>query len=196
MALAKLLSEYGIERTPSQIAAAVALPDPEGTSSARTYLMGRYAERLGFSVGVLQCWEHAAWQVLKQCHAQRVKVIINHVHQIAEDEGHYSTLMSIDEDTVMLDDPFMGPGQVVDRDHFIELWQPNPETSGHTLLAIDRTVDSDAPMMPCGPCPDCGTVPRLSLTKIFQPAQWTGDRWRRFFCMQCDGSFAPVSTGS
>lgn len=191
IALVDVLTRLGVKTDIRSVWPHVAMPDPFGTWSAKSYRLARQARDLGFRAGVLQCHRERAWDALVRCARLGVAVIINHQAMAARHEGHFSTLVSISEEVIVLDDPILRSQIQIPRKHFLNHWSPNDEITGHVLIAIGgRSKINSTGSAP--QCPRCKTALSLQPSELFTAQDWNHDGlWDRFFCVECDASFSP-----
>ncbi len=197
IALSKVLQSFGIARSVEALWTQVARPDPFGTHAARSYRLAAYAISCGLEAVTVQCHSERWQEALHWVCRHKLAVILNHQAAHAPSEGHYSVLSGMNEATVMLEDPFKGPGQSVALDRMQSLWHPNRETVGFVLVAIGPSVQQpnavDHAETP--DCPACGTRLPLAPSPMFNERDWqAGGLWQRFFCHGCDAGFAPKQT--
>ncbi|QDV13782.1 hypothetical protein CA51_36730 [Rosistilla oblonga] len=193
ISLVAALRRFGIEQSVDAIWPAVTRKDPFGTRAARSYLLAALARTCQLDAAVLQCQPERAWQAIRTCHDADLTVVLNHRAYRAPDEGHFTLLAAIDDATITVDDPFLGKNKQIDRQSFLKLWQPNRETSGHILIAIDtpKTDRTEATPQSITTCPRCAAPITLAPNRLFEPTDWNPNGlWRRFFCLGCDASFS------
>lgn len=191
IALVDVLKRLGVETDLGSVWPHVAMPDPFGTRSAKSYRLARHARDRGLRAGVLQCQRERAWDALLKCASLGVTVIINHQATAARHEGHFSTLVSISDESVVLDDPISRLQNQMPRNVFLNHWSPNDEITGHVLVAI-REPSKIHSQEPVFRCPKCETALSLQPSELFTAQDWNHNGlWERFFCVECDASFSP-----
>jgi ABC-type bacteriocin/lantibiotic exporter with double-glycine peptidase domain len=176
----------------------------KGQTNARTHLLACDALRRGLSALILQA--RSPFAILQRAQVHTSPVILNHRFQAEDLAGHYSVLVKIDSEAIILHDPLLGPGRVLPWEDFQRLWMPVwgvAETPGQVLLAIseqsrDRKTGEELS------CSYCQTLLPLSRTcrrcreKVpLQPGtilgcvhdECPGRLWARVFCPWCDQSF-------
>ncbi|WP_197452758.1 cysteine peptidase family C39 domain-containing protein [Rosistilla oblonga] len=194
ISLVAALRRFGIEQSVDAIWPAVTRKDPFGTRAARSYLLAALARTCQLDAAVLQCQPERAWQAIRTCHDADITVVLNHRAYRAPDEGHFTLLAAIDDATITVDDPFLGKNKQIDRQRFLKLWQPNRETAGHVLIAIDNptTGQAEEASEDTTTCPRCAAPITLAPNRLFEPTEWNPNGlWQRFFCLGCDASFSP-----
>lgn len=127
---------------------------------AHTYRLAADALQRGLSALVLQARQ--PWAMLQRAHAHDIRIILNHRIKEGSSQGHFTVLVSIDEENAVLHDPQTGPDQAVPREKLLGLWKPTlfrSEVTGHVLVAIGAAGSS-----PSAACSCCGEVLPASLT--------------------------------
>lgn len=167
-----------------------------GGKRARTYLLAADAIARGFSALVIKAAD--PWKILQRCHDHDVLAIINHRMTANKAAGHYSVVIAVGDDHVLLHDPQRGPDQRLSREELLELWQPQfirSEITGHVMVAVART---ELPALPCPqnhePVPESLPCRRCDKPIKLQPAAILGcmtDKcpertWSRLYCPFCD----------
>ena len=164
--------------------------------AASTHLIAQDALNQGFAAVAIQA-KHPL-QVLRLCQDNGIRAILN--HRLKEDgpTGHFTVLVEIDGEHVVLHDPHFGPARRVRHAELLELWRPrylNAEIAGDVLIGI-AAQPAAAP-----PCPLCGTVippniacPNCAKPVPLQPAVLLGcmgagcaaRMWNYLCCPFCD----------
>src|ERR1039458_7519142 len=68
-----------------------------------------------------------------------IRAILNHRPSADSTAGHYTVLVEVEAQDVVLHDPYYGPSRRVSHAELLELWQPgfsNSEIAGYILIAI------------------------------------------------------------
>lgn len=154
-----------------------------------THLLAADAIANGRPAVCLQVGERPL-DALRTLHAAGWRVILNHL--LAEhDEGHFSVLTDVDDQTVTLNDPLLGPNHRLRHDELLALWTPpypTDEVAGGVLVAIGPAKAKPTSEDVCPACAAPFLLPReLGL-------RWDGpwDRqWRVAFCPSCDAIACP-----
>jgi hypothetical protein len=148
--------------------------------------------------------------VLRLCREKGIRAIPNHRLKADSPAGHYSVLVDIDTDSVVLHDPFFGPSRRIAHADLLELWlprYPNAEIRGNVLIGIAAQAPAAPPCQLCDSvippnvgCPSCGRPVSL------QPAALLGcvregcsaRMWNNVCCPSCDHTwnFALEPAGS
>lgn len=202
--LVDVLRRFGVERNVEQVSAVVVRNDPFGSRAARSHLLAAYARTCGLHAVTLQARVENAWQALQKLQTLDLTVILNHQATNARREGHFTILRSVDETSITIDDPFTGPGHRIDRENFLQLWQPNAESVGHVAIAIcdlrgdqkfrTSRVDERRTGQASLGCPRCQASTALQPAALFNPGDWAVDGlWNCFYCSGCDGAFTQTA---
>jgi hypothetical protein len=143
----------------------IAKPNRFGQVSSTTHLMARDALKRGFLAVAIQA-RHPL-QVLRLCRAAGVRAVLNHRVRRDSAAGHYTVLVDIDDQGVVVHDPLFGAARRLSHAELIELWLPqvpNSEIVGGVLIAVG-IAGSPAiaacefcrtPMRTTVDCPGCG----------------------------------------
>jgi hypothetical protein len=167
-----------------------------GSLAAATHLIALDALNRGFAAVAIQA-RHPL-QTLRLCLDNGIRVILN--HRLKEDvsTGHFTVLVDIDAQHVVLHDPFLGPSRRVGHAELIELWRPrylNAEISGNVLIGI---ADAPAPLSKCSlcgaaispsvPCPNCTRDVALKPAVLLAclNADCPARMWNYLCCPSCD----------
>jgi hypothetical protein len=198
--LSMVYGSFGQRVPQAEIWPRIAKKNNLGSLTSATYLMAQDALSRGYSALAIQARQPL--QVLRICRDNGIRAVLN--HRIREDgeSGHYTVLVDIDEDSVVLHDPDAGPSRRVSHATLLELFRPNfpnPEITGNMLIGIA----TEAP--PRTKCHLCGTpIPaevRCSVCDkpiALQPAMLLGcvapvcdaRTWTHLCCPQCDYTWA------
>ena len=194
--LSMVYRSFGTPFTQDEIWPRISKPNRFGTTASTTHLMARDALSRGFAAVVTQARQPL--QTLRLCREQDIRVILNHRLKADSPAGHFTVLVDIDGEDVVLHDPLFGPRQRLKHAQLLELWQPrfaNAEITGNILIAITAR-EADMP-----PCPLCGETlpsdvacPRCTRPVPLQPAAATGcvsarcaaRMWNYVCCPFCD----------
>lgn len=195
-ALAMVYRSFGKEVTQEELFPKITGRSLRGAIHAKTYLLCRDALGNGFLGLVVSARE--PWKLLQNAKRPGTRTIVN--HRIAEDSpaGHYSVVVDVDEDGIVLHDPRLGPERRVARDAFLRLWQPHgprSEIAGYTAVVVTSNP------MALHSCPNCSTMVPMAATceqcKKVIPIHpglvlgcalpGCGERtWAKLFCPYCD----------
>ena len=191
IALIDVMKQWGIEAGLRATWQRVALDDPFGTQSAKSYRLAAYAIDHGLQAIVLKCRKNRAWDALSRCARLGISVIINHQARAARDEEHFSVLLAISNETIITDDPVSRMQEVWSREDFLSHWTYNAEITGQILVAI-RGSAKKAVNAVSNRCPSCSAPLSFEPCELFDPKDWeSGGLWRYFYCQGCDASFSP-----
>jgi ABC-type bacteriocin/lantibiotic exporter with double-glycine peptidase domain len=108
-----------------------------GSLASTTHLMAQDAITRGYSALVIQAKQPL--QVLRLCRENGIRALLNHRLKDDSPTGHYSVLVDIDADSVVLHDPFVGPLRRLSHAELLRLWQkgpPDAEISGNILIGV------------------------------------------------------------
>ena len=186
--MARVLRRFGVDASADDLWPRMASRDPFGMLATRCHRPAETAHRFGLPAVTLQAQPLAAWDALHACQFWGLAAVINHQTPWARHEGHFSVLAAIGPRQIRLDDPTRGGHFVWPRDQFMDLWRPNAEAGGLTLVVVAGPSIREEAIE----CPRCHTRVPLSPAAIFRPELWgPSGLWRRFFCHGCDAGFSP-----
>src|SRR5262249_37774312 len=127
-------------------------------------------------------------QVLRRCRDSGIRVILNHRLKPDVPSGHFTVLVDLDADRVVLHDPYFGPSRRVAQVELLELWRPryvNAEIAGIVLIGIAAEPPASPPCSVCGAgIPASVNCPACSKPVPLQPAALLG----------CVGAGCPART--
>jgi hypothetical protein len=200
-ALCMALRSLGVACSQEEVWPAVSRPGGRGVRRARTLLLCREALRRGLEAVIVQA--RHPWEALRRCGEQAGRCILHHRTSPTATGGHYSVLVGVDEEAVVVHDPLAGPARRLARDEFLALWRPSlPEVAGHVFVALARgsPADKSASCPRCGAawpgaaaCPWCRTPFALPPAVLGCVADGCRERtWGRVFCPSCDGGLTAV----
>jgi hypothetical protein len=167
-----------------------------GSLSSTTHLMAQDALNRGFSAVAIQA-RHPL-QVLSLCKEKSVRAILN--HRLKEDvpTGHFTVLVDIDADRVVLHDPYWGPNRSLPHPMLLELWRPrflNAEITGDMLIGISAARKEATSCELCKtqipasvPCPQCAKDVPLQPAILLgcMAASCPARLWNYLCCPFCD----------
>jgi hypothetical protein len=177
-----------------------------GSLTAATHLIAQDALKRGYHALAIQA-KHPL-QVLRKCQDSGIRAILN--HRLNEDEptGHFTVLVSVNADEVVLHDPYFGPSRQVKPADLLALWRPrflNSEIAGDMVIAI---IDQPSPISPCQLChttiPENVDCPKCAKAVPLQPAALLGcvglgcpaRMWNYLCCPFCDFTWSFNLEGS
>lgn len=190
----------------SEIWPRISKQNPLGSLASATYLMAQDALNRGFPALAVQV-RHPL-QALRLCQDEGIRAVLS--HRLREDSamGHYTVLVEIDGQSVVVHDPYFGPSRRLPHEDLLHLWRPvypKTEITGNVLIGVAAQPNA----MP--PCQLCGTVippavacPACDRPVSLQPAALLGcvgddcpDRmWNYICCPFCDYTWSFSSEAS
>jgi len=197
--LAMVYRSLGKEVPQGEIWPLIAKENRFGRVSSTTHLMALHALSQGFSAVAIQA--RYPLHVLRICRDAGIRVILNQRPRPEAANGHYTVLVDIDEKTVVVHDPSLGPLRRISHAEFVRLWQPSSadsEIAGNVLIGIG------AGTAPIPACEFCGTAfppatdcPRCGKPVGLRPARLLGcicesciaRMWNYVACPACDFLF-------
>lgn len=196
-ALCMLYRSFGSTCTQTEVWESVSRQN-YGGRNARTFLLAADAHRRGFAALTVKADD--PWRLLRRCHEHGTRVILNHRVNSDQGAGHYSVVVEVGEEHVVLHDPLRGPDQRHSRDELLQLWQPRgwsrSEITGNVLVAVAPAA-TPAPPCPEGhaPVPAALACSRCRKPADLQPAVILGcmtercphRTWKYLYCPSCDG---------
>lgn len=195
-ALCMVYRSLGISCTQSEVWERISRRGYRGQSTARTHLLCKDAVERGLAGAIVQVGE--PWRALECCTTASVRVILNHRITADQPSGHFSVLVGVENDHVVLHDPKFGPSQRLKRDDFLALWKPrgfSPEIIGNILVAIAAPGPEVAACAVCGQeippsfrCLGCQeTFPLRPVAALgCVEVGCSGCLWKKLFCPHCD----------
>src|SRR5262249_22919834 len=119
--------------------------------------------------------------------------------------GHYSVLVDLADDYVILHDPQLGPDRRVLLYDLLKLWQPRfagGEITGNVLVAFANTAPTASSCATCGTvipesirCPGCQARIPLHPAAVLGCVQsdCSARTWELIFCPTCDAGLLDTS---
>jgi hypothetical protein len=200
-ALAMVYESFGVKCSQEQIWLRTACRELGRPPRTKTWLLCADALGLGFSALTIKARD--PWQTLRDCAAQNVRAILNHRLSNATPAGHYSVLVAIDENHVVLHDPQLGPERRLSQAELLDLWcrrLSDLEITGRVLLAVARRPRLPHPCATCGcelpqivACRGCRQSVPLDPVSLLGCVSEVCDqrRWEQLFCPYCDCVLSP-----
>jgi hypothetical protein len=161
------------------------------------------ARSRGFAAVAVQARHPLA--ALLSCRDNGLRAILNHRLRPDSGAGHYSVLLDVDAESVLLHDPLYGPRRRVPHAEFLELWQPDSPTSeivGNVLIGIAGAPSAVAACPLCATplpkevsCPRCRKPVSLQPQDLFGcvgPGTCLGRLWNYVCCPACDNMWTFV----
>jgi hypothetical protein len=162
--LSMVYRSLGVPATQQEIWTKIARQHAHGSAVGSTYLMAQDALNRGLAAVAVQARNPV--QALRRCQEAGIHAILN--HRLKEDvsTGHYTVLVEVGKQDVVLHDPLYGPSRHVPQADLLDLWRPryvNAEIVGNVLVGIaprqEESVTCPACQSPIPqsiPCPGCG----------------------------------------
>jgi hypothetical protein len=196
--LTMVYGSFGKNIPQAQIWPLITEPNEFGSLACTTHLMVSHARNQGLDSVAIQA--RNPLEVLRLCREGNIRVILNHRLKSDGPTGHYSVFVDMDDASVILHDPFVGPFQRLSHTELLELWQPanagpKSEITGNILIAIAPPAPAKPACHVCQiplpadvPCPQCQHSVHL------QPAALVGcvgdtcqaRMWNYICCPACD----------
>jgi hypothetical protein len=191
---------FGQQIGQTEIWPLIAKPNRFGQISSTTHLMVQDALNRGFSAVAIQA--RHPFQVLRLCQAAGIRAILNHRVRRDSTSGHYSVLVDIDRQDVLLHDPLFGAARRVSHAELAELWISQVSDSEIARGVVIALAPSKQPGVPS--CEFCHTpmplnvdCPRCTNPTSVRPAEVLGcvrdgciaRMWNWVCCPKCDHVF-------
>ncbi|MGA3189090.1 MAG: cysteine peptidase family C39 domain-containing protein [Bryobacteraceae bacterium] len=135
--LSMVYKSFGKEVPQADIWPLIAKANRFGSIASTSHLMALHALSQGFSAMAIQA-RHPV-QVLRLCRDAGIRAILNQRPRPDVATGHYTVLVDIDDKTVVVHDPALGPGRRMSHAELMQLWQPQSsasEITGNVVIAI------------------------------------------------------------
>jgi ABC-type bacteriocin/lantibiotic exporter with double-glycine peptidase domain len=194
--LGMIYGSFGLSDTQAEIWQRVARPGPWGAARTNTRLLAADARGRGLTALVLKAAR--PWPILQRCAAHGVRVILNHLLKNGFAAGHYSLMVGVTDEHVVVHDPTGWPNRRLSKAEMLDLWGPprgRSEITGHVLVAVSA-AQSEAVCQLCStPIPSAVCCRWCRRDMPLQPAAVPGcirsdcaaRLWERLFCPWCDG---------
>jgi hypothetical protein len=197
--LAMVYKSFGKEVPQADIWPLIAKPNRFGSVASTTHLMALHALGQGLSAVTIQA-RHPL-EVLRRCRDAGIRAILNHSLAQGGSAGHYSVLVDIDNQNVIIHDPLVGPSRRLTHAELVGLWRPstpNSEIVGNVLIGI---ASNPAPIPACEfchtnfpdrmDCPNCGKPIDLNPALVFGCIRdgCIARMWNYISCPSCDFLF-------
>jgi len=195
-ALCMVYRSFGLACLQSEIWPRLARNGPWGLNRTDTRVLSADALSRGLAALILRGRD--PWRVLELSVAASLRVILNHRPNAASRAGHYSVLVGINGDDVVLHDPRVGPFWRLTRAELLELWRPDfgrSEITGQVLVAFTNAPASALSCEICGAnIPQSVTCVNCQKAILLHPGAMLGcvnatcrnRTWERIFCSNCD----------
>jgi hypothetical protein len=203
-ALSMIYRSLGTPVAQAELWGNIARPDAGGNYCAHSFLLAADALQRGYAAMTLAIRD--PWRALQRGMAYGLRMIVNYRMRLSSRTGHFAVVVRVDELSIALHDPQLGPERRITQAEFLKLWRPGPgksEVSGNVLIAIAAAPGERAACSLCGAlipeeirCSACGAAVPL------QPAALLGCTgrecsqrvWEHVFCCWCDASLDLPST--
>jgi hypothetical protein len=197
--LSMVYKSFGKEVPQAEIWPSIAKPNRFGVVSSTTHLMALHAIGQGLSAVIIHA-RHPL-QVLRLCRDLGFRAILNQRPNALATTGHYTVLVDIDDKSVVVHDPGLGPSRRVSHAELMQLWQPQSSASeirGNILIGI---AADPAPSPTCEFChtalPTQVFCPRCKKAVALLPGALLGcirdgciaRLWNYIACPSCDFVF-------
>ena len=195
-ALCMVYRSLGISCSQAEIAAKLPRLEPYANAGSRTYLLAQDALTRGLSAIVLRAKDPI--KTLKTCRDRSLRAILNHRPRPESPDGHFTVLVDIEGENVVVHDPLAGPNIQIPERELLKLWQPLGSTSeitGNVLVVLAKDQESAAPCRRCNSaipdslaCPGCGqSIPLRPVSALGCLSNFCTERaWEALFCPHCD----------
>ena len=196
-ALCMVYRSFGITCTQAELVSKVTRMGPTGSMGSRSYLLAKDAIGRGLQALVVRVKDpiHA----LEMCRQPSLRAILNHRPSLESPNGHFTVLVDIEGDVVVVHDPLRGPNTRILQSDLLKLWRPPPagasEITGNVLIVLSQDPLPAEPCPGCGsvipetmPCPACGqSIPLRPATVLGCMSSFCPERaWVNLFCPHCD----------
>lgn len=197
--LSMTYSALGKRVPEEEIWPAIAKRNSLGSVACTTHLMTQDACERGFCAVAMQA--RYPLQSLRVCSARKLPTILNLRVDRHRPAGHYSVLVGIDERSVILHDPLVGPARTMSHAELLELWQPGfgkQEITGNVLIVVGHpesgihhcdVCNSELPSQV--KCPYCGNPVLLHPAAALgcMGEECPARLWNSLCCPACDTLF-------
>lgn len=192
-ALSMVYHSLGLTCTQTELWPRIAVTDRQGTCFAMTYLLCQNALQLGLHAVTIRAKDPL--RILQICSGYSIRAILNHRLKSNSPLGHYTVLVDITSQHVIVHDPQFGQSRRITNADLLNLWQPSDEITGKILIALTDTKSS------INVCSRCGATiaESISCTKCnrripLQPVVALGclkdscpeRTWEHIICPYCD----------
>jgi hypothetical protein len=183
----------------------ISRPNASGTLSAATHLIVAHARSRRFAAVAVQA--RYPLVALLACRDNGIRAILNHRLHAGTAAGHYTVLLDVDAESVVVHDPYYGPRRRIPHAELLELWQPRfpgSEIAGNVLIGIGPRPSTlplcplcDTPIPEQVACPRCGKPVRLSPPELLGcvgPTECLARLWNYLDCPSCDSMWSFAMT--
>jgi hypothetical protein len=195
-ALSMVYRSLGLPVTQREVWPKIARHNFRGSLAGSAHLIIRDALDRGLAALGVQARNPV--QVLRRCQEAGVRAVLN--HRLAEDvsTGHFTVLVEVGKDDVVVHDPHFGPSRHVRQPDLLDLWRPrylNSEIVGNVLIGIAPRGEGTAACAACQTpipatllCPGCGQPIPLRPAALLgcMRADCPARQWDGICCPFCD----------
>jgi hypothetical protein len=204
--LSMVYKSFGKEVPQADIWPVIAKPNRFGVVSSTTHLMALHALGQGFDAVIVQA-RHPI-QVLRLCREGGIRAILNQRPRPDVATGHYTVLVDIDDKTVVVHDPALGPSRRMTHAELMQLWQPQSAASEITGNVVIGIAADPVAMPGCEfchtaipervDCPRCKKVVGLSPNALLGCIRdgCIARMWNYVACPSCDFLWSFNEAGS
>jgi hypothetical protein len=194
--LSMVYRSFGKEVAQAAIWPVIAKQNRFGSLASTTHLMTKDALGRGLAAVAIQA-RHPL-QALHLCQEAGIRAILNHRLQADSPQGHYTVMVHLDSQSVVLHDPYFGPSRRVSHAELLQLWQPyfaNSEIAGGVLIAIAGEPGEAPACQFCHTvtptsveCPNCKKPVRLRPAAVLgcMNPNCIARMWNSVCCPTCD----------
>ncbi len=177
--------------------------DARGNWYSRTHALARDARLRGLHSLVVKLSDEHRLSVLRRCLEHGVRVILNYRVDSGSPLGHFTVLVDVKEDAIVVHDTEQGRGPNY-RVKFGDLWDlwrplgiPGDEITGNVIVAISNAASRPSLCSSCGMalprfyrCPNCSTRVELEPFVVLGCVHpdCCSRTWELIFCAECDTS--------
>jgi hypothetical protein len=174
----------------------IARPDAEGNYGARSHLLAADALQRGYAA--LTVALRQPWAGLRRAMDHGLRMIVNYRLRLSSRAGHFAVVVRVEEHSILLHDPQLGPERRIAQAEFLKLWRPGAgrsEVSGNVLVAIAAARGEQGACRACQAvvpenirCSTCReSVPLQPASLLGCPGRACPERlWDQVFCPWCD----------
>jgi len=197
--LSMVYRSFGEEVPQGEIWPGISKENRFGGPASTTHLMAQDALNRGFSAVAIRA-RHPL-HVLRICRESGIRAIVNHRVKYDSRAGHFTVLVDIDDKTILLHDPLLGPSRRLSYGELLELWQPgfpDSEIVGNVLIGIAAPSQSApeckfcrTPNLSSVECPACKKPVGLQPTALLGcfNSSCIARMWDYVCCPACDYLF-------
>lgn len=198
--LAMVYASFGKTYAQNDIFGNIAISNKKGSSTGVLYRMSRDAIDKGFySLAITAKEPKKVYQVFPEI-KEKVRIILSHKVKVNWPPGHYTVLVDITKDDIVVHDPAVKPLRHIPKGSFNELWKGRC----YMLLAVTNVKSDRNNCSVCGKhIPDEVVCPRNKCRKTItlQPKEilgctdnnCSGRIWAFIYCPYCGVAIDEIS---